>query len=164
MVQTDEKSEEMIRYFERTTYIVNAQAEGLAHADSLLQPQPRGNCFNWVLGHIVDNRDRALVMFGETAVLSTEEATLYCRGSKPITDGDTAVPLVRLLTDFNDQHGRIIAALGQIGDSRFAEVINAEKGSTFGDRLAFLHWHETYHVGQLELLRQLAGTDDAIIK
>jgi hypothetical protein len=29
--------------------------------------------------------------------------------------------------------------------------------------VAGLHWHETYHVGQLELLRQLAGTDDAII-
>ena len=29
--------------------------------------------------------------------------------------------------------------------------------------LASQHWHETYHTGQLELLRQLAGTDDAIV-
>ena len=34
---------------------------------------------------------------------------------------------------------------------------------TLADWVAFLHWHETYHVGQLELLRQLAGTNDKII-
>ncbi len=150
--------------FERTTYVVNAQAEGLSHADSVLQPQPRGNCFNWVLGHIVENRDEILQMVGETAVLSEEEAALYYRGSAPIVDGDTAVPFDRLLADFNDQHGRIVAALGQVDASQFDEAVHAGKGDTLGDRLAFLHWHETYHVGQLELLRQLAGTDDAIIK
>jgi hypothetical protein len=32
-----------------------------------------------------------------------------------------------------------------------------------GQALAGLHWHETYHTGQLELLRQLAGKNDAII-
>jgi hypothetical protein len=32
-----------------------------------------------------------------------------------------------------------------------------------GAALAGLLWHETYHLGQLELLRQLAGTDDALI-
>ena len=30
-------------------------------------------------------------------------------------------------------------------------------------RLQSLLWHETYHVGQLELLRQLAGTDDKVL-
>ena len=130
----------------------------------VLQPQPRGNCFNWVLGHIVENRDKALKMFGETAVLTEEEAALYCRGSEPITDGDTAVPFARLLADFNDQHACIVAGLGQAEESQFDEIVNEKNGFSFGDRLAFLHWHETYHVGQLEFLRQLAGTDDAIIK
>jgi hypothetical protein len=33
-----------------------------------------------------------------------------------------------------------------------------------GGVLAFLNWHEAYHVGQLELLRQLAGKNDQVIK
>ena len=45
-----------------------------------------------------------------------------------------------------------------------ATLIQTARGeTTLGERLVFLHWHETYHVGQLELLRQLAGTNDAVI-
>jgi hypothetical protein len=29
--------------------------------------------------------------------------------------------------------------------------------------IAFMYFHETYHTGQTELLRQLAGTDDKVI-
>jgi hypothetical protein len=35
--------------------------------------------------------------------------------------------------------------------------------TTRGARLFFYYFHETYHVGQTELLRQLAGRDDKII-
>jgi hypothetical protein len=34
---------------------------------------------------------------------------------------------------------------------------------TLGNRLFFIYYHETYHVGQTELLRQLAGKNDKII-
>lgn len=30
---------------------------GLSHEDSLVQPQPAGNCLNWVLGHILAHRN-----------------------------------------------------------------------------------------------------------
>jgi|GEM_PF-5021639 len=32
-----------------------------------------------------------------------------------------------------------------------------------GAQLSFLSWHETYHTGQTEYLRQLAGKDDQVI-
>ena len=35
--------------------ILNRQTEGLTHQESLLQPQPGGNCLNWVVGHLVGN-------------------------------------------------------------------------------------------------------------
>ena len=31
------------------------------------------------------------------------------------------------------------------------------------ERIFFLYFHETYHVGQTELLRQLTGVDDKVI-
>jgi uncharacterized damage-inducible protein DinB len=33
---------------------------------------------------------------------------------------------------------------------------------TVGDQLAFLQFHEAYHIGQAGLLRRLAGKDGAI--
>lgn len=155
---------ELVVLFERTTNVINRQAEGLSHADSVLQLPVRGNCFNWVLGHIIESRDKVLAMFDLPAILSVEEVALYCRGSAPITDADTAVSFERLIADFNQQHELIVTSLSNANNEKLAEVVNEKQGFTFGDRLSFLHWHETYHTGQLELLRQLAGTDDAIIK
>jgi hypothetical protein len=34
---------------------------------------------------------------------------------------------------------------------------------SIGERLTFANWYETYHVGQLEFLRQLAGKNDTVI-
>jgi hypothetical protein len=36
-------------------------------------------------------------------------------------------------------------------------IYNEDKGQTVADRISGLHWHETYHVGQLEILRQVSG-------
>lgn len=156
--------QEMIGLFERTTNIVNRQAEGLSHVDSLLQLPVRGNCFNWVLGHIVESRDKILAMYDHEVVLSADEVALYCRGSDPITDGETAVSFERLLSDFNRQYEIIVASFSATDVEKFNEIINEKHGFSFGDRISFLHWHETYHTGQFEILRQLAGVDDAIIK
>jgi hypothetical protein len=38
-----------------------------------------------------------------------------------------------------------------------------QRTTTVGQRVLGLYFHETYHVGQLELLRQLAGTGDKVI-
>jgi uncharacterized damage-inducible protein DinB len=35
--------------------------------------------------------------------------------------------------------------------------------TTLGQLIFFLFWHESYHVGQPEYLRQLAGKDDKVI-
>ena len=40
------------------------QVDGLSHADSLLQPQPGGNCLNWVMGHLVVNLADILQFLG----------------------------------------------------------------------------------------------------
>jgi hypothetical protein len=42
-------------------------------------------------------------------------------------------------------------------------MYNEERQQTVGDRIAGLHWHETYHTGQLDILRQLAGKDDGVL-
>ena len=35
--------------------------------------------------------------------------------------------------------------------------------TTLGQVVFFLYFHDTYHTGQLEALRQLAGKDDKVI-
>jgi hypothetical protein len=44
-----------------------------------------------------------------------------------------------------------------------SEIEVGQRTMTMGRRLFGLYFHETFHTGQTELLRQLAGTDDKVI-
>ncbi len=155
---------EMANAFARNASILKMQAEGLTQADSLLQPPFQGNCLNWVLGHIVANRDDILETLGRPPVMGAV-ATRYARESDAIVEGgEGVVPLEDLLARLDEAQGCIAAALeGMTEDALAHEVRAGERTTTVAKRLFFLYFHETYHVGQTELLRQLAGKNDKVI-
>ncbi|NIM94778.1 MAG: hypothetical protein GTO18_13845 [Anaerolineales bacterium] len=152
-----------VQRYKRAQRMISNQTEGLTHHDSLLQLPFRGNCMNWVLGHIMVYRDLVLQMLGEETLLDEREKSLYKKESEPITDEETAVPLERLLSVLQESEERLVTALEEVTSEGWEA--NAEQGDEYsvGEWIEFLEWHENYHVGQLEILRQLAGKDDAII-
>jgi uncharacterized damage-inducible protein DinB len=150
--------------FKTTHWIIKKQTDGLTHEDSLLQLPFRGNCLNWVLGHIIASRNSALTWLEQEPVWDEVRASRYGNGSEPITSGDDAVRLEEMLADLDRSQERILAGLEAITDAALERMVPWGKGEqSVAEILAFLHWHETYHTGQLEILRQLAGTNDAII-
>jgi uncharacterized damage-inducible protein DinB len=157
-------SETLIDLFGVNLGVIKQQVDGLTHADSLLQLPFRGNCLNWVLGHVVSSRGGILKLLGESPIWSEEEAAPYGLGSEPITcDGDVH-SLEKLLNDLDRSHQVLIAALERTPQEELEKTIETFRGErTVGNHVTFLLWHEAYHVGQLELLRQLAGKDDAVI-
>ena len=155
--------DKLVQSFKLTHWIIHKQAEGLTHADSVLQLPFRGNCFNWVLGHIMTSRNEALILLGEAPVLTEAEVSFYQRGSEPITNEERAIPLERLLQALDEAQERLAAALPQASPEQLSKIFNEERQQTVGDRIAGLHWHETYHTGQLDILRQLAGKNDAVL-
>src|SRR4051794_4037563 len=48
----------------RNVGIIKAQTAGLTHDESLLQLPFRGNCMNWVIGHILEGRNTILDLLG----------------------------------------------------------------------------------------------------
>ena len=153
----------LIPIVERNQGIIKQQAEGLSHADTVLQLPCRGNCFNWVVGHILTSRASILTALEAEPILSEVEIKRYGHGSEPVTDAESAIPFDLLLAYLDQTKDAIIAALKAASPELLGKLHNEEWGMDVGGWAAFLVWHETYHVGQLEILRQLAGTDDAII-
>ena len=144
--------------------IIARQAAGLSHADSLIQPPVRGNCLNWVLGHIAVHRDYLLEAMSQPKILGDAPVPRYDMGSAPIlADGPDVLPLAVILDAIQRQQERIAATLAAIAPEHLVREAPKSEPRTVAGMAAFLYWHETYHVGQTELLRQLAGTDDAII-
>jgi DinB superfamily len=154
---------DLVGAFARNLSVVKAQTEGLTNEDSLIQ-FPNGNCLNWVIGHIVEGRDDVLEVLGEPHAAGAV-VERYQRGSEPVTCADTAVlPLAQLLQLLERSQERIEIALSHIEPSALArKSADDSRGRSIGQRVFFLYFHETYHVGQTELFRQRAGKDDKII-
>jgi hypothetical protein len=150
--------------FARNTSLIQRQTEGLSQADSLLQPPSRGNCLNWVVGHVAQYRDNALDLLGAPREMG-EAGERYRRESEPVTgEGPGILDLAALLEILSRSQDALQGALENITEAYLEQEMPTQRGvTTRGARLFFYYVHETYHVGQTELLRQLAGRDDKII-
>jgi hypothetical protein len=149
----------------RVNFIVlGKQTAGLAHEDSLLQPSPRGNCLNFVLGHIALHREFMLQDLGLEAEVGEGALARYAKDSEPIVDDSEQVLMLDdLIAIIGRQQDRLLGALATMSDSDLAQPAPLNESKTVAGHVLFLAWHEGYHLGQTELLRQLAGTDDKVI-
>jgi len=150
-----------------TTWLFRKTLKGLSEAAALKQPAPGGNCLNWVSGHIVQSRGDTLKVLGQDLPFPADKYARYDRGSDPVTDPEGTISLSEMLTDFAATQDGLKAGLaGLTGDYLAAKAPfspgNNDK-ETVGSLLAGLVFHEGYHVGQLGILRRLAG-EEGIVK
>lgn len=131
-------------------------ADDLSNADSLAVPAFNTNNFNWVTGHILVSRDLVIDLLNGAKLLSPENEALYETGSDRVTL-ESAVPLQQLLAVLDDSQEKIIQGLQLVADDELTALYDEERGQTVLDRIEGLHWHETYHLGQLEILRQVSA-------
>jgi uncharacterized damage-inducible protein DinB len=134
--------------------------DGVDDDESLSSPESGGNCLNWIVGHLLLSRNGVHALLGlNPAWLDTLGASdPYQRGSTGSTD--RAVPLSELRGALGQSQTAVLAALEQISSERLAE--QATETMTVAERLAFLGFHEGYHVGQTGLLRRVLGKACAI--
>ena len=145
--------------------LIQMQSKGLSHADSLTQTPYNINCLNWVLGHIAVGRDSVMRLVGEEPLLSETEAERYRSESDPITgEAEDVLPLERLLEILTLGQERINAGFARLTDLELnREIRVGERQVQLGTRLHGFYFHDTYHTGQTDLLRQIAGANDKVI-
>jgi hypothetical protein len=145
--------------------LIHDQTNGLSHADTLIQPQPGGNCMNWVLGHLLESQVSMLKALDGNSPVDPVTLARYKRESAPITaDGEDVLSLEDLLVGHDKVYAAIAARLTEMSEADFdVEIQQGERKVLRGWRVFFLHFHYTYHIGQLEQLRQLAGKTEKVI-
>ena len=125
----------------------------------MFQPEPLGNCANWILGHIIANRNTIMKLVGENPIWNGEESHPYRRGSEPLTDDTSAIPLDRMLTDLRASQEKLSSILTKMSAKQLEAIV---EDVTLYDYLGALQFHEAYHAGQLGILRRLIGKPGAI--
>jgi hypothetical protein len=146
--------------------VLHLNVEGLTQDDSLIQPQPGGNCLNWNVGHLVWVNEQLLAILGQPPVLGEAALERYRRGSEPLRNPAEAMPLEKLMKAWDEQWPRIDAGLAALTPERMAEPApfspRKNPDETVGTLLSIDLFHQAAHTGQTSLLRRLAGKDGAI--
>lgn len=156
---------QLAELFDENLSIIKAQTKGLVHEQSLLQPPFRGNCLNWILGHILGGRDEVLNALGAEKVLTPELDSRYGYGSNPICGEEEGIlRLERILDLLQLNQDRLNLALQTVSDATLAEerVMGPFRKPCSG-LIVQLFAHDSYHTGQTDILRQLAGMNDKVI-
>ena len=149
--------------YETNNRVIKMQSEGLTHEDSLIQLPFRGNCLNWVVGHMVASRDSVLKRVGQEPVWSAEVGGRYQYDSEPIVSAEDAgiINYDDILVALETGLERLKEAVEELSEAQLNEA--NEKGQTLAEYIGFMGWHGGYHTGQTEYLRQLSGKDDKVI-
>jgi uncharacterized damage-inducible protein DinB len=147
-------------------WIVRQNVDGLTQEDSLIQPQPGGNCLNWNVGHLLHVYDLTLPVLGQTPVFGGDTLKRYGRGTAQLKNAAEALDLARLMTAWDEAAERMEAGLERLTP----EVLNQpapwsptnNPKETVGSLLSIVFFHQAYHAGQTGLLRRMAGKEGAM--
>jgi hypothetical protein len=154
----DERTMSLVGTYQSNERMILRHAGPLTNEDSYLQPQFEAISFNWTLGHIVQYRVMALHLMGGSFVWEGGEASVYRRDPAGVSGPDDCLPLADLLVDVVELGRLLEEALMGAGSDVLDEVVKTHLGDRSRyDYVSRLAWHETYHVGQLGLLRSLAS-------
>lgn len=157
----------VLRLQARATHrVVQRNVDGLTQDESLIQPQPGGNCLNWVVGHLLCIYDLVLPMLGQTPVLGVDTLKRYGRGTAQLGNAAEALNLARLMAAWDEAANRIDAGLEaltpEVLDQPATWSPTNDPKETVRSLLSAISFHQAYHAGQTGLLRRIAGKEGAL--
>jgi hypothetical protein len=138
----------------------------VTHEQSLVQPQPAGNCLNWVVGHLLCIYNNALPLVKQQPLMDKGLLKQYDRGAKPITDGQNAMRFEELVQGLESAVAKWNEGLSRISEKEldepapFSPTNNPKE--TVRSLLTTVSFHQAYHAGQTGVLRRIIGKSGAI--
>lgn len=158
---------QVYRQLARTIHgVVRRCVDGFSQEESLIQPQPEGNCLNWVVGHLLHVYDKVLPALGQATVLEKDATERYARGGPGLKGGDVARKMTELMAAWDEATKRIDAGLAGLttedldAPAPFSPSNNPRE--TMRSLMTTVFFHQSYHAGQAGLLRRIAGKPGAI--
>ncbi|MGC1361714.1 MAG: DinB family protein [Silvibacterium sp.] len=158
---------QVYRQLVRTIHgVVRRCADGFSQEESLIQPEPEGNCLNWVVGHLLHVYDKVLPALGQAPVMKKDATERYARGVPALKGADGALEMTELMAAWDEAAKRVEAGLAGLttealdAPAPFSPSNNPKE--TMRSLMTTVFFHQSYHAGQAGLLRRIAGRPGAI--
>jgi uncharacterized damage-inducible protein DinB len=149
-------------------FTLNRNLETVTNEESLIQIGEKGNCINWIAGHILAVRDAVFSNFGMEKFLNESEIKRYERGSSPVNSLEGITDISRIKEGLDITYARWTELINSKDENFFNTSIPGEglplpiPEPTIGKLLFVLVYHEGYHTGQIGLAHRALGKDFSI--
>jgi len=117
-----------------------------------------GNTAHWIVGHVAVARRSVVRRLGDEIPADEWEQSFEMNVTPAGTAGYPAPEI--LLEDIRESGKRLTRILAEMTPEQAAEEWGSafpDGGTTLADGVQFMHFHESYHIGQLGLLRRISG-------
>jgi len=148
------KTQSVIQDYEFHNMLIHRFVDGITHDESVLQLPFEHNCMNWILGHIVTNRSHVLETVKVLHEWQLEVRKLYHIETPPVTPKSESSQFETLIGYLDESVALLKFALGSMSDEQLEENHTNYRGEkTRYAHITSFHWHESFHLGQLEILK-----------
>ena len=153
----------LVPLFRATSDLFHRGLEGVSREDLLRRPHEGSNPLIWVAGHAMTSRSSLTKMCGGENV-ENPWGKLFARGAS--VDENVSYPEVNEIIELWDSlTEKLMNRLEVLDDEELSKpspfpVPTVDK--TKRGAIAFLNFHETYHIGQIAYLRKWLGYSQLI--
>lgn len=133
---------------------VRALCRDVSEDEARRRPDGRQNPMLWITGHITTYRGELVKILGGDP---GEAAPMRSTFGKDVRSDENAWPaLSAVVAALTAAHERLVERITTLGAAAFDSMVDTPAGSRL-PALLFLHFHESYHVGQLGYVRTWLG-------
>ena len=153
------------KMLESNRELIKEQIKELSDSEMLIQPLNGGNCMLWTLGHLANNLLSMLGFLGGEKPEGLADLSRFKRGSEPVLGPEPGLMThTEIMAAYEALHQAVLEKIALMTEAEFDVEIPTFQGLVRrGWMLFFMEFHHAYHIGQLELLRNLAGHTEKII-
>jgi hypothetical protein len=154
----DQSIATLVPLFRATSDLLHRGVEGVSREDLLRRPHDDSNPLIWVAGHALTSRSSLARICGAENV-ENPWSKMFARGAS--VDSSVSYPEVsEILGLWDGVTEKLMTRLEKLDDEELSQpapfpVPTSDK--TKRGAIAFLSFHETYHIGQIAYLRKWLG-------
>lgn len=159
------KASEYQKMLEGNFELIKEQIKELSDSEMLIQPPNGGNCMLWTLGHLANNLLSILGFLGGEKLEGLADLSRFRYGSEPVLGSEPGLMThTEIMDAYELLHQAVLEKISLMTEAEFdVEIPTFQGPARRGWMLFFMEFHHAYHIGQLELLRNLAGHTEKIL-
>jgi uncharacterized damage-inducible protein DinB len=151
--------ESLIAGFQGAYMVLKLNSAGVTEEKGREHPMKGASCLNWVLGHVLYVRSLFGPALGIKTEIGPDWAAVYSRGTSGKVEVGTGATLADLEAHYERSNAAVLARIAELTQVELDKIIDHP---AFGPKpleqyLALLLMHESYHIGQLGILRRGLG-------